>query len=353
MSSFIDDVMDFNASDLEVFQEKQSNSARNANVYKTNPSLSKSEDGHYRSRIRVIYNPYAPKMSIVHQATYAMTDENGFFMVKSKLGSGDRDCPIFKSWKKLWFSGDEAKKEWAKNIYEKNENDWCLVQILEDQNQPEMVGQVKVMRLPKAIFTKMSAKMNPSAESGKAPIPVMDYLVGLPLEMDVTPGPDDPKQPWRKQREISYDLCEFDTEYAPITKVDGSALFTDDELELIEQFNEARKKVSKAKTEKAKTEAEAGVAALRDKVKVLYQKALSYLKDEAQVVNIEEECGYQPWTPEVEARVNNWINKVLNMQDPKTESVNEAAGAAPVNLNDAASAAAEAADAMATGDLPF
>jgi len=347
MSSFIDDVMDFDSTSLEVFQEKTSNSARNANVYKTNPSLSKSEDGHYRSRIRVIYNPYAPKKSIVHQATYAMTDENGFFMVKSMLGDGDKNCPIFKSWKKLWFSGDETKKEWAKKIYDKSESDWCLVQILDDQNQPEMVGQVKVMRLPKAIFTKMSAKMNPSAESGKAPVPVMDYLIGLPLEMDVTPGPDDPKQPWRKQREISYDLCEFDTDYAPITKLDGSALFTDEEMEQIDAFDAAKKKVVKAKTEKAKADAQKEVEALKETIKALYVKALNYLKDEAHVVDLQDECGYQPWSDEVTKRVENWINKVLNMQDPKTEVVNEAAPV-EVPLNDAATASADPVD-----DLPF
>lgn len=347
MSTFIDDVMDFDSTSLEVFQEKTSNGARNANVYKASPKLSKAEDGHYRSRIRVIYNPYAPKKSIVHQATYAMTDENGFFMVKSMLGDGDRNCPIFKSWKKLWFSSDEAKKEWAKKIYEKSESDWCLVQILEDQNQPELVGQVKVMKLPKAIFTKMSAKMNPSAESGKAPIPVMDYLIGLPLEMDVTPGPDDPKQPQRKQREISYDLCEFDTDYAPITKVDGSALFTDEEMEQIDAFDAAKKKVAKAKTEKAKADAQKEVEALKETIKALYAKALNYLKDEAHVVDLQEECAYQPWSAEVESRVNNWINAVLAMQDPKVGAVNEAA---PVEVP-LENAAAGSVDPV--NDLPF
>jgi hypothetical protein len=205
MTETIDSLMGFDPQNLEVFQEKPKQS-QNANVYRTNPKLSKAEDGHYRSKIRVIYNPYNVKNSIVPQATYAMTDTDGFFMVKSMLGNGDRNCPIFKSWKKLWFSGDDQKKEWARKMYEKNESQWVLVQILEDDNQPELVGQVKVMKLPKTIYTKMEAKMNPSKESKKSPVPVLDWLIGLPLEMDVTPGPDDPKNPERKQRESSYDL---------------------------------------------------------------------------------------------------------------------------------------------------
>lgn len=353
MNSFIDDVMDFDSTNLEVFQEKPSNGARNANVYKTNPNNSKAEDGHYRSRLRILYNPYSLKQSIVHQAEYAMSDQDGFFLVKSSLGDGDRNCPIFKSWKKLWFSGDEAKKEWAKKMYEKNESDWCLVQILEDLNQPDMVGQVKVMKLPKVIYTKLTAKMNPSAESGKAPVPVMDYLIGLVLDMDVTPGPDDPKQPSRKQREISYDLCEFDTDYAPIMKVDGTPLFTDEELELIEQYDAAKKKLLKAKTEKAKKDTQAELANLREPIKGLYQKALDYLKDEAKVVNLVDECAYQPWSQELTERVDRWITTVLDMKDPKVNVVDEAAQKASEGIEVTGSEPADPASEMMGGDVPF
>jgi hypothetical protein len=322
MTETIDSLMGFDPQNLEVFQEKPKQS-QNANVYRTNPKLSKSEDGHYRSKIRVIYNPYNVKNSIVPQATYAMTDTDGFFMVKSMLGNGDRNCPIFKSWKKLWFSGDDQKKEWARKMYEKNESQWVLVQILEDDNQPELVGQVKVMKLPKSIYTKMEAKMNPSKESKKSPVPVLDWLIGLPLEMDVTPGPDDPKNPERKQREISYDLCEFDTDYTPIIRVDGTPLFSDEELEVIDAYVTARAAVTKAKSETARAKAEAEVAAKRELVKPLYTKAWDYLK-ESEVIDLEKECAYQPWTPELTARVDNWIAAVVNMVDPKSEMVTEA-----------------------------
>lgn len=321
MTQTIDSLMGFDPQNLDVFQEKPK-ATQSANVYKTNPKLSKAEDGHYRSRIRVIYNPYNVKQSIVQQASYAMSDSDGFFMVKSMLGNGDRNCPIFKSWKKLWFSGDDTKKEWARKMYEKNESQWVLVQILEDDNQPELVGQVKVMKLPKTIYTKMEAKMNPSKESKKAPVPVLDWLIGLPIEMDVTPGPDDPKNPERKQREISYDLCDFDTEFAPITKVDGTPLFSDEELEIIEAYVTVRAAVAKAKSDAARTKAEAEVAAKRELVRPLYTKAWDYLK-EAEVINLEKECAYQPWTPEVTARVDNWIAAVLNMTDPKVGMITE------------------------------
>ena len=317
MQDFIDDVMGFNPADMTVFNEPETGEF-NQNVYKTNPKDSKSEDGNYRSRIRVLVNPFDPKQSIVKQATYAMKDADGFFMVKSKLGNGDKDCPLFKGWKKLWFSGDERKKEWAKQMYDKSESQWCLVQILEDVNRPELTGQIKVMKLPKAIFVKLTALMNPASETKKAPVPVMDYIFGRELEMDVTPGPDDPQHPERKQREIKYDLCQFGNDPTPIIKTDGTQLFTDEELELIENFNNARNDVAKAKTEKKRAEAQALINENTPAIRELYVKAIEYLK--ANALDLVKECTYQPWDEATTARVQNWIEIVDAMEDPATVS---------------------------------
>ena len=344
MTDFIDDVMGFNPADMTVFNEPETGEF-NQNVYKTNPKDSKSEDGNYRSRIRVLVNPFAPKQSIVKQATYAMKDADGFFMVKSKLGNGDKDCPLFKGWKKLWFSGDERKKEWAKQMYDKSESQWCLVQILEDVNRPELAGQIKVMKLPKAIFVKLTALMNPAPETKKSPIPVMDYLFGRELEMDVTPGPDDPQHPERKQREIKYDLCQFGNEPTPIIKTDGTQLFTDEELELIENFNNARNDVAKAKTEKKRAEAQALIDENTPAIRTLYSKAIDYLKENA--LDLVKECTYQPWDDATTARVQNWIEIVDAMEDPATvtsaPTLGEAADA-PVYVASNASTVADPVD---------
>lgn len=329
MTDFIDSVMGFNPADLSVFKE-ETKADFNQNIYKPNPKDSKSEDGNYRSRIRVIYNPNDIKQSIVKQATYAMNDQDGFFMVKSKLGNGDKECPIFKSWKKLWFSGDENKKEWAKKMYEKTESQWVLVQVIEDNNRPELVGQIKVMKLPKAIYTKMTALMNPAPETKKTPIPVMDYIFGRVLEMDVAPGPDDPANPSRKQREISYDLCSFEGDPTPVIKVDGTPFFTDEELELIDLYNTAKNDFLKAKTEKKKVEAQTILTENTDKVRELYGKVVTYLKEVS--IDLVKECTYQPWDEATEKRVQNWIDIVATMHDPKTVSANETVASPAVEV---------------------
>ncbi|MBR5296239.1 MAG: hypothetical protein IKU29_00005, partial [Parabacteroides sp.] len=103
MSNFVDEIYDFNPQNLEVFNEP-AKATYDQNIYKTNPANSKSSDGHYRSVVRIIYNASNIKKSVVDQATYAMKDQDGFFMVRSVLSEGSRECPIFKGWKKLWFS---------------------------------------------------------------------------------------------------------------------------------------------------------------------------------------------------------------------------------------------------------
>ena len=326
-TNFIDEIMGFNPQDLTVFNEPVSNN-QNTNIYKTNPKLSKSEDGKYRSVVRVIYNPFDFKRSIVSQATYAMTDFNGFFMVKSMLADGNKDCPLFKSWKKLWFSPDPEKKEWAKKMYDKSESRWVLVQIMEDENQPELVGQFKVMKLPTVIWEKMSAKMNPSPESKKTPVPIMDYIFGLPLEMEVTPGPDDPKNPERKQREISYSTCDFGTDYMPIMKVDKTPLFSEAEMEIIDTYATAKAEYNKAKTDAKKAEKLKIMQDNTEALKNLYKIALDYIKSNS--VNLVDECAYKPWDEATTKRVNDWITIVAAMRDPKSTTIEMLAGGAPV-----------------------
>lgn len=321
--SYIDDIMGFDPQNLDAFQEPVATASYDANIYKTNPvKFSKAEDGHYRAKIKAIYNPFNPKQSIVHQATYFIKDAEGSLLVRSKLGNGDKSCPLFTSWKKLWFTEDQEKKDWARKMYDKTESDWVLVQVLEDENQPELVGKFLAMKLPKSIFEKMIAKMKPSPESKKAPVPVMDYLLGLPIELDVKPGPDDKNAPERKQREISYDLCEFDTEYAPIIQVNGEPLFNDEELELIDAFVTARAEVTKGKSAAKREAAAKQVEEMTPQIKELYKKATDYVRENA--IDLSKECGYQEWDEATATRVQNWIDAVAKLQDPQNP-VSEAA----------------------------
>jgi hypothetical protein len=353
---FLGEIMNFNPQDLTVFQNNNDDKPQyDQNIYKTNPVAKDlkvaSEDGHYRSTVRILYNPFDVKRSIVDQTTYYISDAQGSLLVRSSLADGDKNCPIFKAWKKLWFSGDEAKKEFAKKMFERSESRWVLVQIMEDANRPELVGKFMVWKLPTVVFEKLQAKMNPSPESKKAPVALMDYLLGPALEIDVTPGPDDPKNPSRKQREISYSLCDFGTDAMPITKVDGSPLFTDAELETIDAYATAKANMEKAKTDAKKEAAKKEALDLVPAMKEIYAKALDYLK--ANAVNLVNECAYHPYSDEVAKRIQNWCDIVAQGLDPKSTTITE--GAAQVVVETAGDGQAQTVDEgeEKPKDLPF
>jgi hypothetical protein len=215
---------------------------------------------------------------------------------------------------------DEQKKSWAKSMFDKSESDWALVQIIEDENQPDLVGTFKVMKMPKAILNRLLAKMNPT-DPKKQKQPLMDYLFGPTLDMDVAPGPDDPDHPERKQREISYDLCDFDTDPCPIISTDGTPLFSDEEIEMIEDYNTANNDMLKAKTQSKRDEAARRKDELATQIRPLYAKAIDYIKTYA--IDPVVECGYSPWSDELATRVDNWLNKVLAMQDPQGQTAVE------------------------------
>lgn len=354
---FVNSLMDFDPQNLSVFKEPEKKDY-NVNIYKTNPvKFSKSEDGHYRSKVRIIYNPFSTEQSIIRKVSYALTDANGFFMADSKLSTGDRSCPIFTAWKKVWFNKnkpEDERKAFCKEVFQQNDENYVLVQILEDENQPDLVGQFKVWKLPKAVYDIMEAKMNPKPESKKKPVAIMDYLFGKPLEIDVAPGPDDPKHPERKQREISYSLCSFADDSEPIRKTDNTPLFTEDELELIETYMDAKAKYEKAK-EADKAKKLAAAQELVPQVRGLYKKALDYLRENC--LDIVEEVGYKEWSPELSQRVAKFIANAVQFIDPKTVIDNPLLQGAPASPEETKQVVEEMQPTVVSGgetdDLPF
>jgi hypothetical protein len=229
-----------------------------------------------------------------------------------------------------------------------------IVQILEDENKPNLVGKFMAMKLPKAIGDKLKAKQNPSKDSKKSPYPVMDYVIGLELNMEVVPGPDDPANPSRKQREISYNLCDFG-DYAPIIKTDGTPLFNEEQLELIDNYVTAVKDSTGAKTEAKKKAAANQLEALRPQIRPLYQIAYDYVKENA--FDLREECGWKEWDEQTATKVNHWLEIVLAGKNPENVSYNDfKAGGNPLVENAPATETAEEAVpefGEQADDLPF
>lgn len=315
----VDEMMNFDPSNMNAFKEPESKVSGNENIYKCDidkVDKTKVPDGHYHSKVRLVINPKSPQDSIMFTVRYYMQDANGNFTADSRLALGDKNCPIFKAWKQLHFKkDDEAGKAFGDSIYQKNESNWCTVQIIEDENRPDLVGHFMEFKLPKTIYMKMQSKMNPVDPTKTPAVDLMNYLFGPVLNIDVTPGPEDPKAPERRKREQKYDLSDFSTDPQPIIMTDGKALFTDEEVETIEAYDSAKKEFLKAKTDKKREECKKKAMDAATAVKPLMQKAIDYVTENC--LDLRVDCGFHEWSPELRERIMNWIS-IVNATDPTT-----------------------------------
>jgi hypothetical protein len=360
------DVLGFNPQDLfRNDNEGQSNQPTgNGLIYRMRPADSKSEDGIYRATIKVVYNPFDRKNSFLDQQTYAMNDAQGFFSVVSALTLNNeegKNCPIFKAWKKCRYAEEKSalwlqqakKEEGGRSLFDKRMARYCVVQILADENQPDLVGSFKLWKIPASIYQIIKQKQDPT-DPKKAAIPVMDYLFGRAIDIEVTPGPDDKNAPERKNREISY-AGELSEDIVSCINPDGSPLLTSAEQDVLDEYVDAMKKVWKSKDPEERAEllkevlADANTAEFRK----IYSRVLEEIKTWAPNLDT---LSYHEWSPEVKTRVENWINIVLAGNDPRTAS------AAPEVANTVATetVATPATPSMATvetdsevDDLPF
>lgn len=374
MSNFDNDFLGFDPSQLEVFNQTENKSTGNPLIYKTSPAIAKSEDGHYRCTIKVVYNPFNPKQSVLEQQAYALHDKDGWLTVISALTINKKDeCPIFKAWKKCHFAKPEnggmdkilyeqalPKDKGGKGLFDKRYARYVVVQVLEDENQPDKVGKYLFWKCPKAIWLQIDAKIHPSAESKKAKIPVMDYLFGNSIELEVIPGAGNPGDE-TYGRDTKY-LGEFSRRPVSCINPDGSPMLNDSEQAVLNNYIAAMEPVWDSKDPTKRAELEAAIKADPNTAELgkIYNKVLEQIKSVCP--NIEDELSYKPWSDTVKARVDRWIKIVLAGNDPDDEkSYEEIPGdvknedkkeepKAEVKVDTAAPAPVED---TSTDDLPF
>lgn len=363
------EILGFDPTSLSVFnQEETPQKSFNSNIYKTKPDESKSEDGHYYATIKVIYNPFDLKHSILEQQSYGLQDADGWFTVISSLTINDTSCPIFKAWKKCHFADkgtdlwkQAAKKEEGGNaLFDKRFARYVTIQVIEDKNHPELEGKYMFWKLPKSIFDIINTKMNPSKESGKAAIPVMDFLFGRAIELNVIPGPDDPLHPERKARETKY-MGELSEDIVSCVNPDGSPLLNDAEQLVLDHYIKGMKEVWKTKDINERNEKLATVNADPNtkELRQIYGKVLENIKKVCP--NLIEELSYKEWTPEMKERVQKWIDIVLAGNDPRTMNASASAnsevldkvGTTTTTTTTTSNEVPNASDEENPDDLPF
>ena len=352
------DILAFDASQLSVNNPVETpRQGGNMNIYRPRPVDSKAEDGVYRSQIKVIYNPFDLRRSILEQQSYAMQDATGWFTVVSSLTNNDTNCPIFKAWKTCHYSKDEILKKQAETkdkggngLFDKRYARYAVIQVLDDPNNPELNGKYMFWKLPKAVWEAINQKQSPT-NPAKASIPVMDFLFGRAIDLEVKPGPGKPGDE-RYTRETSY-TCELSEDTVACVNPDMSSILTPSQQDVLDQYVSDMKKVWKEKdpTLRAQYKTEVDMLPNTKELRAFYREVIEKIKSFCP--NIVDELGYKEWSDTMKTRVQNWIDIVLSGNNPAVQAPTTAA---TVSENPAPAPTPTAVpDPMTSGDddLPF
>lgn len=333
------DILGFDPRQLSVLAENDKPKG-NSNIYHTRPEDSVSKDGVYRSTIRVVYNPFNFTQSIIEQQGYYIEDEDGGLYVVSSLTNQDTNCPIFKAWKKCRYSdeGSDLWKQQAKKedgglgLFDKRFARYVTVQIMSDKNQPDLEGKYMIWKMPSDIYNLIMAKQAPAKESNKCPIPIMDFLFGRTIDLEVKPGPG-PKGSKEYKRQTSY-MGEIADDVTSCTNPDKSPLLSASEEVVLNHYIDQMKEIWKEKDpeERNRKQAEVNADPNTAQLKSIYAKVIENLKTFCP--NVYEEMGYKPWDENTTKRVERWIKTVLAGLVPKKTDSTEVAGPSTEVLND-------------------
>lgn len=332
------DILSFDASQLTINNQPAAKSAGNPNLYRPRPADTKSEDGVYRATIKVIWNPFDLRRSVLEQQSYSIQDSKGFLNVVSSLTDNDTNCPIFKAWKTCHYSKDVnlqrqelPKDKGGRGLFDKRFNRYVTIQVLDDPNNPDLNGKYMLWKVPKAIWELIKAKQEPTNPQ-KSPVPVMDFLFGRSIDLEVKPGPGKPGEE-RYTRETSY-TGELSEDTVACVNPDNSSMLTTAQQMVLDKYVAAMKDVWKEKDPETRNlkKAQVDMDPNTRELKAFYREIIEKIKSFCP--NLFEELGYKPWSEEVTARVQAWIDVVLAGNEPtavgSVPSVAAEIAAAPV-----------------------
>lgn len=340
------EILGFDPSQLSVFNQPEEKAKFNPVdnlIYHARPAESISEDGIYRCTIKVIYNPFNLRNSILEQQSYSLNDTAGFFQVVSSLTDNDKNCPIFKAWMKcrysqerdgsfksdfartLWLQQLNDEKNGGKALFNKTFKRFVIIQVISDLNHPELENRYMLWKMPKSVYELIDSKSNPKKDDNVVASPVMDFLFGKSIKLTVKPGPGKPGDK-DYSRQTSYSATFLDKISSCKTPT-GEKILNDEETVILKKYTDAMQEVwdfenpnenkEELDTIKARIDNDPNTNELRK----IYARVLTQLKEWCpNLLNI---LGYKEWNEDVKKRVNNWIEVVLSGNDPREMTVEQ------------------------------
>tara|TARA_R110001592_G_scaffold120545_3_gene324983 strand:- start:58963 stop:59892 length:930 start_codon:yes stop_codon:yes gene_type:complete len=175
-------------------------------LYKPKPDNGKG--GIYESLIRFLPNIKNPRKPYIRKYTYWLEDSEGNgFAVDSPSTIGEK-CPVQDAFFKLRNSESAIDKK-NSELFKRREVYYGLVQIIDDENDKDLEGQIKVYKFGYKIKQRIDEEMNPKYDE---PVQVFDPYEGKNFQISISKQGTWP----------SYDGCKFQSRTSAM-EIDGSS----------------------------------------------------------------------------------------------------------------------------------
>lgn len=242
------DIFSMSVDDLDI-NEKRSDGS---DLYKPKPD--QGSDGVYKSLIRFLPNPNNPRKPIINKYVYWLedTEGNGFY-ADSPTTIGEK-CPVQDAFFKLRNSDSAIDNEMSEKLKRKA-NYYALVQIIQDKQNPDLEGQIKVYKFGYKIKTKIDEELNPEFEE---PTQVFDPFNGKNFQLIIS----------KKGGFPNYDNCKFQSDKTAMV-ING---------EPVEATAEGKKAI------------------------------LEYLEGAPDLTNFE----FKPWTDDIRSKINDLLKTFIS-----------------------------------------
>jgi|GEM_PF-1250506 len=166
----------------------------------------------YISKIKFIPYIQNPKMSIISKWVVYLRHPNG---TKRYV-----DCPSTINQpsilQDLFFAlrnSENNTDRYLSQNFARRRVFFSLVQILADENRPDLVGKIKIFKYGQKLYNKLDKMMNPKPETKAKPQNPFDIFNGRPFELDIS----------IKAGFNDYDDCEFAINPEPF-KINGEII---------------------------------------------------------------------------------------------------------------------------------
>lgn len=215
------DIFNLGVNDVDVHNEEKKGVS---DLY--SPKADDGNDGVYKALIRFLPNPKNPSKSLLRKYVYWLEDDEGngsYYDSPSTIGE---KCPVQDLFFKLRNSDSAVDRGMSDKLKRRNVF-YSLIQIIDDKQNPDLNGQIKVLKYGWQVKKKIDEELNPEFSE---PTQVFDLFEGKNFEFIIT-----------KQAGFNnYDSSKFQGSRSALS-IDGTAVerTPDSQSKVIEHLNNA------------------------------------------------------------------------------------------------------------------